>query len=44
MRQNQLHNKMLLLIRRFQLNDLSIRFHQHTKKIKLNFMTLELTM
>ena len=43
MRQNELHNK-LLLLRRFQLNDFSIRFYQHTQKFKLNFMISELTM
>ena len=43
MRQNKLYNK-LRLLRRFQLNDFSIRFYQHTQKFKLNFMISELTM
>ena len=43
MRQNELYNK-LRLLRRFQLNDFSIRFYQHTQKFKLNFIISELTM
>ena len=43
MRQNELYNK-LLLLRRFQLNDFSIRLYQHTQKFKLNFMISVLTM
>ena len=43
MRQNELYNK-LRLLRRFQLNDFSIRFYQHSQKFKLNFMISELTM